>query len=1193
MSVSNSTRSNRPNRDKSGKTQTQSVKDGPAAAKMNKPTADQLRIAQLIEKKPEDYEYNKTVNEIMEMTKKTEEEVVVALYDCDQDKNRTVNLLLEGGGDQGEWQEMGKKRKKNPTQPTQSKPDMGERPERKQNNREKSNDRDVKERSESSGRGRSRMMNDGPPRFQRIGKTWRGKENEENERNRSGRSDRGGNSERGRGRGRGRGGRGGGRGGVHGLMRNAEPNSDDLSGDLNFSSEPNTNGFESAPHIDTWTNDQAKAPKNHSWGDTEDWNDDDWTGNLSESAVFTARSLTAAEETDDKMETKNSPEESFGATNQLPQAIDLSAILNQKPVKEMDLHSQTNLATESLKSMMGIGTSSSPQDFSSLTSMSVAPPMTSGGELSSSPSLAVGSMSQAMMSQGSMPQQSQRAKPARSKMPPPSKIPATPVEMPGHMSMRLDVQFGFGADTSSLSFGESTDTTIASSFTNSSIGTMNSHMNHNGATPEAPTSTVASLSSMVQQQQKAPLASMESSTSATGRQSMFPNSPDTTPSKDYQSSMNKSLMTPAEAYSSQDHKTSPMMTSSHAQNALDANDSSKYSQGSSYSSSYRYQTHKSAGLTPATSAGTSQPNMAKTSSYAKPQSQYQSGFQSSNSFQTNQPASGYGKLGQSFQNTGSSTYRGQSTTGGYRDGQDNSPPGYPSGQPASSYQQKQASQSNSYQTGQLGSYSAGQSSLSGQSTSPSSYSGAKSYGSSDQEFSKAQSSTSASSYAGAQTYSGQSTGRQTEESSFSSSQAAGSTYPSAGGQSVGAYQSNPVVSGASPYSHETAAPLSHPTSQSSQAYGSRSTYGANHPSALQTSPISANKLSDGLSKMSVKDSNLESSAATYSNPESDSAPTTSTLSAPATASASSASLSSVGGSSASASAHLAALTSSAASNVPVAAKTTSVTSSGKAPPNLPPGVPAVMGHNFIMSQPGIAQYFGLQGLTTQQPVYSYEDLQLLQQRLAMPGYYDPNALSFQPPTSMAGRDQNSIGSVPYSVADGGKMNRVDAPSPVQGSQQSSQQQPAQSAHQQPYINATLAPGYGYYYPNAGLLPSGFSYQPTVQFQQVPPVTNTAHGAGTTSSTQFQKPGAYTSHGYGTTYDDLSQAQDFSKSAYPMSQSQNKVSATAGGIKAITTTNSDIPVTGYGKSHSQVRTGMITVSSVLASSKSESQNAYQH
>ncbi len=34
------------------------------------------------------------------MTGREEEEVIVALHDCDSDANRAINLLLEGGNDQ-------------------------------------------------------------------------------------------------------------------------------------------------------------------------------------------------------------------------------------------------------------------------------------------------------------------------------------------------------------------------------------------------------------------------------------------------------------------------------------------------------------------------------------------------------------------------------------------------------------------------------------------------------------------------------------------------------------------------------------------------------------------------------------------------------------------------------------------------------------------------------------------------------------------------------------------------------------------------------------------------------------------------------------------------------------------------------------------------------------------------------------
>ena len=36
----------------------------------------------------------------MDVTGREEEEVIVALHDCDYDTNRAINMLLEGGNDQ-------------------------------------------------------------------------------------------------------------------------------------------------------------------------------------------------------------------------------------------------------------------------------------------------------------------------------------------------------------------------------------------------------------------------------------------------------------------------------------------------------------------------------------------------------------------------------------------------------------------------------------------------------------------------------------------------------------------------------------------------------------------------------------------------------------------------------------------------------------------------------------------------------------------------------------------------------------------------------------------------------------------------------------------------------------------------------------------------------------------------------------
>nr|CAD7442281.1 unnamed protein product [Timema bartmani] len=218
-------------------------------------------------------------------------------------------------------------------------------------------------------------------------------------------------------------------------------------------------------------------------------------------------------------------------------------------------------------------------------------------------------------------------------------------------------------------------------------------------------------------------------------------------------------------------------------------------------------------------------------------------------------------------------------------------------------------------------------------------------------------------------------------------------------------------------------------------------------------------------------------------------------------------------------------------------------------PNIPPGVPPMMGtHQYIMSQGGLP-YF-------QQPVYTYEDLQLVQQRIPhmQAGYYD---MGFQAPTSLAtGRE--GLASVAYSMSDGRFTRADNNASPVPST---IPQQNATQAHQQPMLNATtLPPGYAYFY-GGGMVPGSFQYG-TPAIYPMPPATNT-HGS--TTSTQYPKPGSYGS-GYSTGYEGLSQNQDYGKTSYVSgNQTQNK---TGVGANAGTTGSSATDLTGsmYGKSH---------------------------
>uniref|UniRef100_A0A8C3K4U6 UBA domain-containing protein n=1 Tax=Calidris pygmaea TaxID=425635 RepID=A0A8C3K4U6_9CHAR len=208
-------------------------------------------------------------------------------------------------------------------------------------------------------------------------------------------------------------------------------------------------------------------------------------------------------------------------------------------------------------------------------------------------------------------------------------------------------------------------------------------------------------------------------------------------------------------------------------------------------------------------------------------------------------------------------------------------------------------------------------------------------------------------------------------------------------------------------------------------------------------------------------------------------------------------------------------------------------SSGKAPPNLPQGVPPLL-HNQYIVGPG--------GLLPAYPIYGYDDLQMLQSRLPM-DYY---GITFPAPATLTGRD-GSLANNPYS-GDVTKFGRGDSASPAPATTLAQPQQNQTQTHhttQQPFLNPTLPPGYSYtglpYYAGVPGVPSAFQYGPTMF---VPPASAKQHGVNlNTASTPFQQASGYGQHGYGAGYDDLTQgtaAGEYSKGGYSgSSQAQNK------------------------------------------------------
>nr|XP_035925464.1 ubiquitin-associated protein 2 isoform X3 [Halichoerus grypus] len=183
-------------------------------------------------------------------------------------------------------------------------------------------------------------------------------------------------------------------------------------------------------------------------------------------------------------------------------------------------------------------------------------------------------------------------------------------------------------------------------------------------------------------------------------------------------------------------------------------------------------------------------------------------------------------------------------------------------------------------------------------------------------------------------------------------------------------------------------------------------------------------------------------------------------------------------------------------------RATPLVTSGKAPPNLPQGVPPLL-HNQYLVGPG--------GLLPAYPIYGYDELQMLQSRLPMDYYGIP----FATPTALASRD-GSLANNPYS-GDVTKFGRGDSASPAPPTTLAQPQQSQSQAHhtaQQPFLNPALPPGYSYtglpYYTG---VPSAFQYGPTMF---VPPASAKQHGVNlSTPSTPFQQAGGYGQHSYST------------------------------------------------------------------------------
>ncbi|XP_071442037.1 protein lingerer isoform X2 [Hetaerina americana] len=1166
-----------------GKSQKSDAKsDSPKALDLNpkiQPTAEQMRIAQIIDTRSEDPDLKDKIKQVMDATRKTEDEVCTALHDCDNDPDRAVNMLLEGMGT-GEWEMSGKKKKNR-------QPGTNTKPEGPVNNREDPGGDWCREREGGGGGGgggaereRSRTRGSGPPRMRGRGsldsRGWRGRENKENEKNlEDSRGDiprRGGRMMNGPGGRSGRGGRGG------------------RLGPRTFQNRER-GGFPRS--IDTWNNPQvedssADPIKMGQLGVSmtpnsllEDWDNEEYTGSLADTKVFTPSNSVQPTNPEPLQDSTNQdiaspvPQTLSSSlspnSDQMSQNLDLASTLqqnNQAPAvtpnsvgvgvmtpAQSQYLSQLTQATESLKSAVGLGSNSTPvsnstQSYGPVSSASTNNyPVTSsaayhtpsptaftsttdalsasfstssfgGSAASYSSQMKVQATGPPAASQSTVTQSlPARTKTQRPRVPPPSKIPSTAVEMPGdaiNSSISfLDVQFGgleFGSETSSFDFSSD-----QSKFSGAATGNSMDSVSNSGTSSAMDlnaTSTSKSQSANLDGYSGSSQQSSKEHTQAgiSLGQNQKLSGPENIPFPSNQNAEHK----PSQPAFSQP-RVSGSGSSSMDIGKSDAGLSYSASSTVTYQNSYQNQKPSATVYQAPSSYSTSS---GYTSSQAQSSSTPYQNSQSQNSFPQSQSNSGYAS---------------QATNSSYSSSQaSNSTPSYSSAQSVVGGNAVSGSAGVSSSGNSSGSYASSQPSVSSSSSYQSS--GSQSVPAPTVSSSSVATS-SAYQVAGstASTPSAPPGPPSSFPSSMSQSASANSSYPS---QST--YQSSGQSGYASSSMGQSSGSSGGYTSSAGQyqnSYGSSSVATSQSHSALHTTGTGGSKIGSSLNASS-KEPQFEATTTTSSN-----------LSSTIPATTSSALSTNVNVSPA-----LGLPTSSQTVNASNSSSTKVSSSTGKAGglPNIPPGVPPIMGTQYIMSQTGLPYFAGVQ-----QPVFSYEELQLMQQRIPhMAGYYD---LGYQAPTSLATGREGGLASVAYSVSDGRYARTDNNSSPVPSTL--SQQNPSQ-AHQQPMINPTaLPPGYAYFY-GGGMVPAGSFQYGTPAIYPMPTATN-AHGA--TNNTQYPKPASYGS-AYGSGYDGISQNQEYGKTGYVSGNQSQSKGGVGGNSGTAGSSASDLGATMYGKSH---------------------------
>ncbi|XP_017768779.1 PREDICTED: protein lingerer isoform X2 [Nicrophorus vespilloides] len=581
------------------------------------------------------------IRQIIELTQKSEEQVCLALHECDYDLDSAVNMLFEIE-DQDEWETTVKKKKSR--QQSSSKADQ-----KADGGTSGGTGDDWNEAQAHSGGGadkdKARNKAGGPQRLHgrhNDSRGWRGREKQENERNLEdgGRDRRGrvGGSTRGGGGGRGRGGgRAGGRypprssrGGAGGTFNNSRP-------------------------METWDNSHqwdSNNPSNHT---EENWDEfpgaDEWCGTLDETKVFTPSQ---------PPETIAEPEPKIGTT-----PMDNSANLINSLQENMDILAQIQTVQTSPVTLTGALNAAQTQYFSQLTQQNSATDMSKyGGQQQAPPPQQPQQVSaggygnqqyQSTNAYGTaayggsygnpepvpVVQQQQppvRTKTQRARVPPPSKIPASAVEMPGDLNSSigyLDLQFGAMDMMSDSSF----DGVSESKYSNATPldGTVSAGQNSNIDLNAQNTTTSSPLDAYSPQKPSA-----QNSISSALTQNL--SSTDTIPTQ--QTNDYNSTTVTQQQQQQQQQQRATNATSAAAgvpTGSMDMKQESSYSQPSTYNSY------------PAAAKSTSYQNQ----TYSSASSNYNSGVQTTSSYVAQQQ-----QAVNSYTNSDASAYNSQSVNAG-------------------------------------------------------------------------------------------------------------------------------------------------------------------------------------------------------------------------------------------------------------------------------------------------------------------------------------------------------------------------------------------------------------------------------------------------------------------------------------------------------------------------------------------------